>query len=231
MITIARLRRAQTPNASDSITKRAVRVNTGNGKAASCVAVPRRATTDVTYEWTCGKVVRPGVRYRLATSCDDFLGGTGLGVYLMLREQQAAVDPLSPEACLAFVFSPLVGSPLTTSAKFAVVSKSPLTNRYNDSLVSSGFAIAGKRTGADALVITGRAAEPSVSGDRRRSRDVGRGRADCGARRRRRRRPHSSRDWALTFRSRSLGLRASVWFATRPSRTMDVMPAGVGWGP
>ena len=46
--------------------------------------------------------------------------------------------------------------------KFAVVSKSPLTGRYNDSLVSSGFAIAGKRTGADALVVTGEAREPSV---------------------------------------------------------------------
>jgi aldehyde:ferredoxin oxidoreductase len=92
----------------------------------------------------------------------DFLGGTGLGAYLMLTEGQAAIDPLAAESCIAFVFSPLVGSPLTTSAKFAVVSKSPLTDRYNDSLVSSGFAIAGKHCGADAIVVTGRAKEPSV---------------------------------------------------------------------
>jgi aldehyde:ferredoxin oxidoreductase len=92
----------------------------------------------------------------------DFLGGTGLGVYLMLSERQAAIDALAPASCIAFVFSPLVGSPLTTSAKFAVVSKSPLTDRYNDSLVSSGFAIGGKHSGADALVVTGRAKRPSV---------------------------------------------------------------------
>jgi aldehyde:ferredoxin oxidoreductase len=92
----------------------------------------------------------------------DFLGGTGLGVYLMMVEHQAQVDALGPDACLAFVFSPLVGSPLTTSAKFAVVCKSPLTERYNDSLVSSGFAISGKHTGADAIVITGRAPRPSI---------------------------------------------------------------------
>ena len=61
-----------------------------------------------------------------------------------------------------FAFSPLVGSPLTTSAKFAVVSKSPLTDRINDSLASSGFAIAGKHCGCDAIVIVGRAAELSV---------------------------------------------------------------------
>ena len=71
-------------------------------------------------------------------------------------------DPLSPEAPLVFAFSPLVGSPLTTSAKFAVVSKSPLTERFNDSLASSGFALAGKRCGCDAIVIVGRAPELSV---------------------------------------------------------------------
>jgi aldehyde:ferredoxin oxidoreductase len=91
-----------------------------------------------------------------------FLGGAGLGVHLLMQEGAAVVDALSPEAALAFVFSPLVGSPLTTSAKFAVVSKSPLTERINDSLASSGFAIAGKKTGCDAIVLVGRAAEPSV---------------------------------------------------------------------
>jgi aldehyde:ferredoxin oxidoreductase len=91
-----------------------------------------------------------------------FLGGSGLGTYLLLAEGAASVDPLSPEAAIAFAFSPLVGSPLTTSAKFAVVGKSPLTNRINDSLASSGFAIDGKQTGCDALVLTGRADEPSI---------------------------------------------------------------------
>jgi aldehyde:ferredoxin oxidoreductase len=92
----------------------------------------------------------------------EFLGGSGLGTWLMLNQRAATIDPLAPHAPLAFVFSPLVGSPLTTSAKFAVVSKSPLTQRINDSLASSGFAIAGKKTGHDALVIVGRAEQPSV---------------------------------------------------------------------
>src|ERR687895_84035 len=87
----------------------------------------------------------------------DYLGGSGLGAWLLLEEASASADALAPEAPLAFVFSPLVGSPLTTSAKFAVVSKSPLTDRINDSLASSGFAIAGKRCGCDAIVIVGRA--------------------------------------------------------------------------
>src|SRR5438128_4061032 len=92
----------------------------------------------------------------------QYLGGSGLGAALLLEEGAAAADPVSPEAPLVFAFSPLVGSPLTTSAKFAVVSRSPLTGRFNDPLASSGFALAGKRSGADAIVIVGRAPQLSV---------------------------------------------------------------------
>jgi aldehyde:ferredoxin oxidoreductase len=92
----------------------------------------------------------------------QYLGGSGLGAWLLLNAGAAHLDPLDPEAPIVFAFSPLVGSPLTTSAKFAVVSKSPLTGRINDSLASSGFAIAGKSCGCDAIVIVGRAPELSV---------------------------------------------------------------------
>lgn len=90
-----------------------------------------------------------------------FIGGSGLGTWLLLAEARDRQDPLAAEAPLVFVFSPLVGSPLTTSAKFAVVCKSPLTGRINDSLSSSHFAIAGKKTGYDALVIVGAADRPT----------------------------------------------------------------------
>jgi aldehyde:ferredoxin oxidoreductase len=91
-----------------------------------------------------------------------YLGGVGLGTWLLHRFSPAGVDPLAPAAALAFVFSPLVGTPLTTSAKFAVVAKSPLTGLLTDALASSQFAIAGKLTGHDAIVVRGRADELSV---------------------------------------------------------------------
>jgi aldehyde:ferredoxin oxidoreductase len=90
------------------------------------------------------------------------IGGAGLGAWLMHKLAPPRVEPLDPDAPLAFVFSPLVGTPLTTSAKFAVVSKSPLTGLLNDALASSHFAIAGKLTGNDALVIRGACAQPAV---------------------------------------------------------------------
>ena len=92
----------------------------------------------------------------------SYIGGAGLGTWLMHKYCPAGVDPLDPGAPLIFVFSPLVGTPLTTSAKFAVVAKSPLTHRLTDALASSHFAIAGKLTGHDAIVLTGSCAEPSV---------------------------------------------------------------------
>jgi len=91
-----------------------------------------------------------------------YLGGVGLGTWLLHRLAPPLVDPLAPEAPLAFVFSPLVGTPLTTSAKFAVVAKSPLTGLLTDALASSQFAISGKLTGNDAIVIRGRADVLSV---------------------------------------------------------------------
>ena len=90
------------------------------------------------------------------------IGGAGLGTWLMHSLAPAEVDPLGPDAPLAFVFSPLVGTPLTTSAKFAVVAKSPLTGLLNDALASSHFAIQGKLTGNDAIVVRGACEEPSV---------------------------------------------------------------------
>src|SRR2546423_2699557 len=105
-----------------------------------------------------------------------YIGGAGLGAWLMHRLAPPGADPLSPAAPLAFVFSPLVGTPLTTSAKFAVVAKSPLTGMLNDALSSSHFAISGKLTGHDAIVVRGACAGPSallIDGDGARIEDAG----------------------------------------------------------
>src|SRR5215210_6852985 len=92
----------------------------------------------------------------------DVLGGVGLGTWIVAQETPAGTDPLDPDAALVFALSPLVGSPLTTSAKFAVVALSPLTGRICDALASSHFAIAAKRTGVDAIARTGACDTPAV---------------------------------------------------------------------
>ncbi|HKY09508.1 MAG TPA: aldehyde ferredoxin oxidoreductase family protein [Candidatus Binatia bacterium] len=87
-----------------------------------------------------------------------FLGGIGLGASLLYEHAPPGVDPFSPANPLIFASAPLVGTGLTTTAKFAVVTKSPLTGFIADSLSSSYFALELKRLGIDALIVTGRAA-------------------------------------------------------------------------
>ena len=84
-----------------------------------------------------------------------FIGGTGLASYLLYTHCPPCADPLGPDNPLIFACSPLVGSRLTTSSKFAVVAKSPLTGMIGDSLSSSFLAVELKRTGVDALVVKG----------------------------------------------------------------------------
>ena len=85
------------------------------------------------------------------------LGGIGLGTSLLFDLAPANVAPFSPANPLIFASAPLVGTGLTTTAKYAVVTKSPLTGFIADSLSSSFFALELKAAGVDALVITGRA--------------------------------------------------------------------------
>jgi len=83
------------------------------------------------------------------------IGGIGLGTALLLQYCPPGVDPLAPEAPLILASSPLVGTAVTTTAKFAVLFKSPLTGFIGDSLSSSRLALALKQTGYDAIVIGG----------------------------------------------------------------------------
>jgi aldehyde:ferredoxin oxidoreductase len=90
------------------------------------------------------------------------IGGVGLGTWLLLGETPPGYDPLGPDAAVVLATGPLSGTPLTTSAKYALCAKSPLTGRLGDALSSSSFALAIKRAGLDAIVIRGRARRPSI---------------------------------------------------------------------
>ncbi|MSQ12880.1 MAG: hypothetical protein EXR47_01820 [Dehalococcoidia bacterium] len=91
-----------------------------------------------------------------------FIGGIGLGTYLLYRFCPPGADPLGPENPLIFVGSPLVGTRLTTSSKFAVLAKSPLTGFIGDSLSSSFMATELKGLGSDAVVLTGFCETPTL---------------------------------------------------------------------
>ena len=94
--------------------------------------------------------------------CGVSSAASGLGTYLLYRHCPPGVEPFDPANPLIFVGSPLVGTRLTTSSKFAVLTKSPLTGFIGDSLSSSFMATELKKMGCDALIIVGRSASPTL---------------------------------------------------------------------
>lgn len=91
-----------------------------------------------------------------------FLGGYGLGAYLMWKHFPPGTDALAPEACFAIVSGLLTGARTPFSGRIQIVGKSPLTGTWADS--NSGGSVAShlRRAGYDGLLVTGRASEPVI---------------------------------------------------------------------
>jgi len=87
-----------------------------------------------------------------------FVGGKGLGYYLIYREVPPGTDPLSPANKFVFATGGLTGL-IPGSSKVIAVSKSPETRLISDS--SGGDAFGPKLKGHfDALIIEGKSEEP-----------------------------------------------------------------------
>ena len=91
----------------------------------------------------------------------SYLGSRGLGAYLLSKNLQPQVDPLSPENPLIFMTGPLTGTKFLSTPKYAAVTKSPLTGFYTESLASGKFGLNLKSLGYDGILITGKADKPT----------------------------------------------------------------------
>ena len=88
------------------------------------------------------------------------LGGKVLGVRLLETYLDTRVDPLAPENIVAILPSRMNAYGLSGSGRFGAFTKSPLTGIWLESYSGGSFAKAFTDTGWDAVVITGKAAEP-----------------------------------------------------------------------
>ena len=88
------------------------------------------------------------------------VGGRALVAYLLLRDLPPGTDPLSPANRLIFAPGLMQGTNLPGSGRHGVGGKSPLTGALASSEAGGWWGHEFKRTGYDALVITGRAAAP-----------------------------------------------------------------------
>ena len=89
-----------------------------------------------------------------------YIGGKGVGLSLLV-EQDTSKDPLDPENPLIFVTGPLTGSAIQTSARSAIVTRSPLTGGFLDTHCGGHFGPALRRAGWDYVSILGKAAKPT----------------------------------------------------------------------
>jgi len=87
---------------------------------------------------------------------EQYLGGRGIGVRLLCDNLAKGVDPLDPANLLIFAIGPLTGTVVPTSGRFALVTKSPLTNTIMHSNSGGFWGVGLKRCGFDVLYITGR---------------------------------------------------------------------------
>lgn len=87
-------------------------------------------------------------------------GGSALGMYIMLKNMDPMVEPLSPENMLIFTVSPLTGIPISGQSRMNVTTKSPLTGTAGDSQVGGFIPAALKASGYDGVVFTGKSEKP-----------------------------------------------------------------------
>ncbi len=89
-----------------------------------------------------------------------YLGGKGLGAYLLYRNLSPHTDPYDPNNKLIFITGPLTGTTFPAVSRSAVITRSPMTGTFLDSYSGGFFGPQMKYAGYDAIIITGKASHP-----------------------------------------------------------------------
>ncbi len=93
---------------------------------------------------------------------EKYIGGSGLGTYLLLRYCTPSTKPLSPSNPLIFMTGPFMGAGIPTSGRHQLVTKSPLTGVFLESDAGGSFGFHLKRSGFDGIVILGKSEKPVI---------------------------------------------------------------------
>jgi aldehyde:ferredoxin oxidoreductase len=89
-----------------------------------------------------------------------YMGGSAFGLYYILREVPAGIDPLSPDNLLTFMLSVTTGVPISGQSRLSANAKSPMTGGIGDSQAGGFFPAELKFSGYDGIVLRGRSPKP-----------------------------------------------------------------------
>jgi aldehyde:ferredoxin oxidoreductase len=90
----------------------------------------------------------------------EFMGERGLATKYLWENMDPKADPLGPDNVLIFATGPLTGTMASTSGRYVVVTKGPLTGAIACSNSGGKFGAELKFAGYDLLIVHGRAPQP-----------------------------------------------------------------------
>ncbi len=113
----------------------------------------------------CGKILRVNLGTRTSSveplkeeEVELLLGGRGIAAKYYYDEIGPGVDALEPENKIFLMTGPLTGTPLVSTTKFQLATKSPETRMYLCSNCGGDFGPQLKQAGFDGIIIEGKAA-------------------------------------------------------------------------
>lgn len=83
------------------------------------------------------------------------LGGKGLGIHLLSRENKPQVSALSPDNCFILTVGPVTGTRMWSQSRFGAFTKSPATGGFGESYCGGDLAPKIKGCGVDAVILQG----------------------------------------------------------------------------
>ncbi len=89
-----------------------------------------------------------------------YIGGSGLAARFIYDLVPPEIDPFSPDNFLFIMTGPMTGTSFPTSGRFAVCSKSPLTDGWGEATSSGFWGPELKFSGFDGIIIKGRSEGP-----------------------------------------------------------------------
>jgi len=127
------------------------------------------APKEVAVDFYQGKILRIDLGAERATAeplnmewAERYMGGKGLLLRYMWEYVPPKVDPWAAANPIFLVSGPFAGTNVSTASRLVVGAKSPATGILNDSYVGGSFAPEMKFAGYDLIIITGKAARPTV---------------------------------------------------------------------
>lgn len=103
-------------------------------------------------------------KIKTETLTEDFYrrypGGKALAGYFLLKEMPAHTDPFDPKNVLVLANGLLTGSPVSTTTRYVVAGRSPLTYAVGSSEAGGYWGPELKQAGYEAVIITGKAKNP-----------------------------------------------------------------------